>query len=47
MTHLIQIDRHAIQRLVQIRARPEAPLPAAIGEAVRSPKIPAGAFGSG
>ena len=36
MTHLTQIGSQTVQRLVQFRARPDAPLLAAIEEAVRS-----------
>ncbi len=47
MTHLTQIGSQTVQRLVQFRARPEAPLLTAIEEAVRSEGIGAGVIVSG
>ncbi len=47
MTHLSQIGSQTVQRLVHFRARPEAPLLAAIEEAVRSEGIGAGVIVSG
>lgn len=47
MTHLTQIGSQAVSRLVQFRARPDAPLLAAIDEAVRSEGIGTGVIFSG
>ncbi len=47
MSLLSQIGSQAVQRLVQFRARPQAPLLAAIEEAVRSEGIAAGVIVSG
>ena len=47
MTLLTQISSQAVQRLIQFRARPEAPLLAAIDEAVRCEGIGAGVIVSG
>ncbi len=47
MTLLSQIGRQAIQRLGQFRAKPEAPLLAAIEEAVRAEDVRSGVIISG
>ncbi|MGD9250876.1 MAG: DNA-binding protein [Desulfobacterales bacterium] len=47
MTLLTQISSQAVQRLVQFRARPDAPLRAAIQEAARAENIGAGVIVSG
>ena len=47
MTLLSQIGRQAVQRLVQFRAKPEAPLLAAIEEAVRAEDVRSGVIISG
>ena len=47
MTHLTQIGSQAMDRLVQFRARPDAPLLTAIDEVVRSEGIGAGVIVSG
>ena len=47
MTTLSQIGSQAVQRMVQFRARPDAPLLAAIEEAVRAESIGAGVIVSG
>ena len=47
MSLLTQIGSQTVQRLVQFRARPDAPLLAAIEEAVRSEDIGAGVIVSG